>query len=156
MVIQLDNKLKTKLSEFNQRPLNDPEIFLLAKAIADELPLPDPDTENIKIFIISHTRLIEEVVYLLNNYTFINEEQLEAIKRIVTQLTYWRYKVAYNPPRIIFRDSEMTVIDDISALPRFVDLSYMCSVADIVDNANYLYNLFRDVVFEVKCNIIET
>ena len=146
--------LTNKLNALNQRMLKKGEIFLLAKAIADALPLMPPDEDNVRLFIINHKRLIDEVVCCLNNYSYLNDDNINVLEKLICELTLWRASVAYNPPALFFRDYPNSVIDDISALPRYVDLTYMCAVGDIIDNANYMSNLFRTLVFEVKSNML--
>jgi hypothetical protein len=151
----ISHKVKTELLKFNQRKLEKGEIFLLSKAIADELPLMPPDEEHVKYFILNHKRFIEYVLYGISEFSYLDKEQMDAVYKLVSELSLWRAEVAYNPPVILFKGNYNTVIDDLSALPRFVDNTYMCALADIVSNANYLYCLFRDFVKETKLNALE-
>lgn len=146
--------LVNKLSSFNQRKLYKGEIFLLAKSIADELPLLPPDEDNVKLFLLNHKRFIDEVVWCLNTYTYLNEDEVKTLNKLIGDLTLWRASVAYNPSVIFFRDCPDSVIDDISSLPRFIDITYMCAVGDIINNANYIANLFRSFVKEIKLSMV--
>ena len=54
----------------------------------------------------------------------------------------------------LFKDKAENVIDDISALPKYIDLVYMCSVGDIINNANYTYSMFRELAKQVKVDLV--
>ena len=147
---QFSQNLTNKLNALNQRMLQKGEIFLLAKAIADALPLMPADEDNVKLFIINHKRLIDEVVWSLNTYSYLGDDNSAVLEKLIGDLTLWRASIAYNPPTPFFRDCPNSVIDDISTLPRYVDLTYMCAVGDVINNANYMSDLFRTLVSEVK------
>lgn len=151
-----DKGIREALFKFNQRKLHQGEKFLLAKAIADELPLPPfmPDDE-FRIFMLRHKQLVENVCYTLNEFSYLSPEDVEWIYDLVSSLLYWRFRVAYDPPYIYFRGEAETVIDDISCLPKYVNITAMCSVGDMVSNANYTYTLFRKMVINVKANCVE-
>ena len=151
---QFSQDLTNKLNGLNQRMLQKGDIFLLAKAIADALPLMPADEDNVRMFIINHKRFIDEVVWGLNMYSYLGEENNAVLEKLIGDLTLWRASVAYTPPAIFFRDCPNTVIDDISGLPRYVDVTYMCAVGDIINNANFMSNLFRTLVSEVKSNMV--
>lgn len=147
---QFSQSLSNKLNALNQRMLQKGEIFLLAKAIADALPLMPADEDNVRLFIINHKRFVDEVIWTLNSYTYLGDEVVTVVEKLVGDLTLWRAQVAYNPPAILFRDCPNSVIDDISHLPRYVDITYMCAVGDIIANANYITDMFRSLISEVK------
>lgn len=142
-------ELSSKLLTLQQRKLTNGELFLLAKAIADSLPLPPIDVDSISLYTISKRSKINDIIYSLQEYTYLNDEEIKVIYRLIDELTLWRYNIAYSPPNIVFRTNSNLVIDDISCLPRYIDMTYLCAVADIVDNANWMYNLFKDVVKEI-------
>lgn len=151
---QFSQDLSNKLNALNQRPLQKGEVFLLAKAIADSLPLMPPEEDNVRLFIINHKRFIDEVIWSLNMFSFMNDEQTATLEKLIGDLTLWRASVAYNPPATFFRDCPNSVIDDISNLPRYVDVTHMCAVGDIINNANYMANMFRSLVSEVKSKMV--
>lgn len=151
---QFSQDLTNKLNSLNQRMLAKGEIFLLAKAIADSLPLMPADEDNVKLFVLNHKRLIDEVVWTLNTYSYLGDENMATLEKLVGDLTLWRAAVAYNPPALFFRDCPNSVIDDISSLPRYVDVTHMCAVGDIIANANFMSGLFRSFVSEVKNNMV--
>lgn len=141
--------LAAKLNMLQQKKLGKGEIFLLAKAIADSLPLAPLDTENITLFTLTHRGAINEVIYSLSSFTYIDEENVRTIYRLIDELSLWRFNIAHNPPSILFKGDVNTVVDDTSCLLRYVDTTYLCAVADIVDKANWVYAMFRDVTKEV-------
>ena len=146
--------LKAELVRLNQRSLSKGETFLLAKAIADSLPLAPADTDNIKLFTLQFKRVIETSVYELCNYTFLESEEVANVFKLVEELSLWRCAVAYNPPSILFKGNGQNVIDDISCLMNYVDSTYMCAVGDIIDNANYILGLFKRLVDEIKTEVV--
>lgn len=152
---QFSQDLSNKLNALNQRVLQKGEVFLLAKAIADALPLMPADEDNVRMFIINHKRFIDEVTWALNMYSYLGDENTATLEKLIGELTLWRSTIAYNPQPILFRDCPNSVIDDISGLPRFVDITYMCAVGDFINNANYINGLFRSLVAEVKTKMID-
>lgn len=138
-----------KLLTIQQKKLEKGEIFLLSKAIADTLPLAPADTDSINIYTLQHRRYINNVIYYLNDYTYLDEDVKAIIYKNINELTLWRHSVAHNPPTIMFRGDTNTVIDDISCLLRYVDVPSICSVVDVLDNANWTYSLFRTVAQEI-------
>lgn len=148
-MLNISQQIKTELLKLNQRKLERGEIFLLAKAISDEIPLAPQDTENINLYILTHKSTIDSILYEFNYYTYLEDETIKIIYKLISELSLWRLNIAYNPPFILFKCDENAVIDDISCLPRYIDLAYMTSVADIVDNANYIYSLFRNFAKEI-------
>ena len=151
---QFSPSLTNKLNALNQRMLQKGEIFLLAKAIADALPLMPADEDNVRLFILNHKRLIDEVVWSLNTYSYLGDENVAVLEKLIGDLTLWRASVAYNPPALFFRNDPNAVIDDISSLPRYVDITYMCAVGDMVNNATYMSDLFRTYVTEIKSAMV--
>ena len=113
---QFSQDLTNKLNALNQRMLKKGEVFLLAKAIADALPLMPADEDNVKLFVLNHKRLIDEVVWSLTTYSYLGDDNLVLIEKLVCDLTLWRAAVAYNPPATFYRDDPNSVIDDISNL----------------------------------------
>lgn len=138
-----------KLNMLQQKKLVKAEIFLLAKAVADTIPLAPADTDNIALYTLTHRGFINEVIYALAEYTYIDDENVKTIYRLIDELSLWRYNVAHNPPSIIFTGDTNTVVDDLSCIMRYVDVTYVCAVADIMDKANWVYAMFRDVAKEV-------
>lgn len=149
-MFNFSQSLSTKLNGLNQRRLEKGEIFLLAKAIADKLPLAPSDTDNMNIFIISQRSFIDQVVYVVNKYSYIDEDTTKYLISLIRGLSLWRYNIAYNPPSVFFKGDTNCVIDDISCLARYVEVKDMCSVADIMDKANVMYLMFKELATVIK------
>jgi len=147
---RLSPELNNKLLSFNQKKLEQGEVFLLAKAIADTIPLAPIEVDSISLFTITQRSFINEVIYTFNDYSYIDTELCKLIYKLIDEISLWRYNIAYNPPHIFFKGDTNTVIDDLSSLLRYIDITYMCSVADVVNNANWLYTTFRELSNEVK------
>lgn len=140
----------SKLNLLQQKKLGKGEVFLLSKAIADNLPLAPIETDNIKLFTINYRNYINEVIFSISDYSYIDDETVKTIYRLIDELSLWRYNIAHNPPAIFFKGDNNTVVDDISCLLRYVDVTHICSVSDIADKANWLFNMFKDVAKEIK------
>lgn len=150
----ISQSLKAELVRLNQRSLTKGETFLLAKAVADSLPLAPADTDNIKLFVLVHRRIIESSVYELCNYTYLESDEVSNVLKLVEELSLWRCAVAHNPPSILFRGDGKNVVDDVSCLLNYVDTTYLCAVGDIIDNANYMFDLFKRLVAEIKTEVV--
>lgn len=142
--------LAGKLNMLQQKKLCKGEIFLLAKAIADSIPLAPVDADNISLFTLGHRAYMNEVIYSLAEFTYIDDETTKTIYRLIDEVSLWRYNIAHNPPYMLFKGDTNTVVDDTSCLLRYIDVTYLCAVADIVEKANWVYAMFRDVATEVK------
>lgn len=146
-------ELATKLNALNQRAFTKGEVFLLAKAISETLPLMPKEEDNVKLFILNNKGLIDEITWTISNYSYISDEKRKLIEKLICDLTLWRYNVAYGKGSMLFRDDPNSVIDDISLLPNYVDTTYMCSVADIISTANYMSSMFSDFVKFIKTEV---
>lgn len=150
---QFSQDLTKKLNALNQRMIKKGEIFLLAKAIADALPLMPVEMDNVKLFILNHKIFIDKVIYDLNNYTYLDETNIALVEKLICDITLWRFAIAHNPPNVFYRGDPNYVIDDISSLPCFIDVTYMCAVSELSDNVNYMSGLFNDLVKTIKLNL---
>lgn len=147
---RLSAKLKNELLLISQRKLCKGELLLFAKAIADSIPLAPSDTTNITLFTLTQRNYIDSIIYGINEYTYLDDEERILVYKLIDEFSLWRFNVAYNPPHIFFKGDINTVIDDMSNLLRYIDVTYMCSVADMVDRANFTYTLFKDLAKEIK------
>ena len=138
-------ELTTKLHALGQRKLEKGEVTLLAKAIADLLPLAPSDTENISLFTLNHRNLIDGVIYSINDYSYIDDTTRQHLYNLVNAFSLWRFNTAHSPARVLFTGKLVTVIDDLSCLARYVNVQEMCAIGDIADRANYFYSFFREV-----------
>jgi len=150
MTHKLSPILQDKLRCFNNRKLNQGEIFLLSKALSDVLPLPEASTDNIIIHNLKHKNFISSVIDEL--YSFAHIEDSSKVYELINELTLWRFNIAYNPPAPFFQGKQETVIDDISCLLRYIDTSDICPVSDISENANHIYNMFKELALIIKAN----
>jgi hypothetical protein len=150
---RLSTELNTTLTKFAQRKLEKGEIFILAKVIADTLELAPHETDNIRLFTLTKKRFINEVIYTLNDYTYLDDQQRETIFKLIDELSLWRYNIAYKPPMVFFNGDTNTVVDDVTCILRYVDVTYACAVADIIDNANWLYGVFVALCKEVTVKV---
>lgn len=147
-------ELTNKLSLISQRKLEKGELFLLAKAIADSIPLAPTGLENISIYILNHRRFIDSVIFTINHFSYIDEDNTKTLIKLIEELSLWRYNIAHEPPSIFFTGEANTVIDDISCINRYVNNEYLCSVSDIAQKANWVYNTFKDLTKEVKLSFM--
>ncbi|EKD89608.1 MAG: hypothetical protein ACD_33C00034G0005 [uncultured bacterium] len=149
-MIHLTKELEKKLFIFNQKPLSKGELTLLAKAISDELPCPAADTDNMKIYVLKFKIYILNIIDNINVHTYINEEQTNELITTVEEFLLWRYSIAHNPPFILFINGVDSVVSELSLLPRYVDTAKLCTIGDVYNNANFLYQLFRELAIQVK------
>ncbi len=150
MLPSLSADLSNRLSCFSHRKLNKPELVLFAKAVADQLPLAPLDTENIALFTLNHRSYVDECLYSLSGFSYIDNNQTELIYELVNQFSLWRYTIAHKPAELLFSGETDRVIDELSYVSRFVDQTYLCSLTDIADRATWFYRMFKDLVSEVK------
>ena len=150
MYSYLSQSLSQKLSHFNQRKLNKPELVLFAKAIADSLPLAPVETDNVSLFTLNHRSFVDECCYVMSAYSFIDRDEVKLVYSLIDQFTLWRMSLAYKPPRVVFKAKTDTVIDDITTIERFVDAACLCSLGDIATNANWYMGMFYDLVGEIS------
>lgn len=142
---RLSPELSSSLSTFAHRKLEAGELCLLAQAIASTIPLAPAGTENISLFTLTHRRFVDSVIFALNDFSYVDEASHKHIHRLVDGFSLWRYRVAHDPVAICFTGEPDTVIDDISALPRFIDKADLCGVADIAVKANHVHSLMRQL-----------
>ena len=153
---KLSPSLQSALSMLQQRKLGKGELFLLAKALSDSIPLAESGCDNITLHTLNHKYFMNEVLFKVSEYSYIDEESRAVIFKLVNELSLWRFNIAYNPPSLFYRGEANTVVDDTSALLRYVDVSYMCAVGDIVEKANWYYNTFKELARECKMNAVQS
>lgn len=151
--MQLNQELQRKLIDFNQRRLTEAEEALLARAIADCIPIMPADEHEVKMYMISQKSITNEIFYTLRSYCYIDNNIMEDIFSIACQFMTWRVAIAYKPPYVIFSGDENKVVDELSLLPVFVEHKKMCDIVDGLANANYTYRLFREFCEAVKTSL---
>lgn len=141
----MQNKIIKELHRFNQRKLHKGELVLLAFAVANSLPLMEAEGTDAKGFVLGHGVLIERVVFRLNEFAHIDSDQRRELMDIVARFVLWRKAVAYGF-KPLFNGEQDMVIDNLSGITKFVDMSTMCPITDHLDNANWLSCVFYDLV----------
>lgn len=146
--MDLHPETRRKLIQLSQRPIKKGEIFLLARLLADKIPV--YENGQAPASTLAHTlkyrNQVDSVIYTLNDYIHISTDSAKQIYANVEALWSWRYAVATGTTMMIFSGETDTVIDDVSCLLGFVNMSDICSLADIAQDANYLHGLLREVV----------
>ena len=140
-----EGELGRKLYQFSLRRLTKGEKVLLAKALCDRLPLMPAEESNIKLYVIHFKPFIDDVIYGLRDFIYIDSDDSEYIVDLIVRFMTWRAAVAYNTTRVLFTGNPETVIDDFSLLPLFIDQPTFCALTDSITDANYYYRLFTEV-----------
>lgn len=133
----------------NLRRINNAEIVLLAKVLSDEMPLLDPEVDARK-YLMENSALIEHALYALNEYVYILEQDRASIKDTLLGFIKWRSAVAYGQAFIIFSSDDNRSIDELSALPTYIDASKLCALNSNAKNNAYTYNILKKFVQELK------
>lgn len=136
-------KLLSDLSKYNFKKLENGEKVLLAKAISDTLALPSEKLEDLNIYMLTQKTKIISILDAISHSLYIDDK--EVMYRLVKDFMYWRYRIAFNPPIVTFNSGADCIIDDLSSLPKFVDRSSMCDIANVYANSTYLYSVFRAI-----------
>lgn len=144
-MLYLTQDARANLTKLNQRVLADGELFLLAKAIADKLPLMPQDQTNVTLYILTYKESIEQIIYAINDYSYLSQESKDVIYKLIGELTLWRSQVAYAGFKPLFKLDISTVTDDLCGLSKYIDPLYIGSVNDVLNNANYMYGLFYEI-----------
>lgn len=146
--MELNQDTRRKLIQLSQRPIKKGEVFLLARLLADKIPV--IENGQTPTSILGHTlkyrHQVDTVVYGLNDYVHISTDTAKQIYAISDALWSWRYAIATGTAPMLFSGDTDTVIDDVSGLLTYVNMSDICAVADIAQDANYIHSLLRDVV----------
>lgn len=149
-IVSQNYDLQNRLLTLGQRTLKKGEIFLLAKAIADAVPLPKETTDNIRIHNLNYRNMMNTVIYAFEGFAYIPHEEVETIYRLVDELVSWRYAVASGTALCLFTGEANNFVDDVTGILRYVNMSDLAHGSDIAANANYMYNMFKDVVAILK------
>ena len=149
-MISSNADLQKRLLKLGQKTLSKGEIFLLAKALSDAIPLPQEVCENIRLHTLSHRGKIDQVIYAFEGYAYIPSDQYDTIYRLIDEMVSWRYAVATGKSICLFTGDPQSVVDDMTGFLRYVNMSDVCTVSDMAGSANYVYTMFKDVVAAVK------
>lgn len=141
----INQQTHDELYRFAQRRLKQGELFILGKVISDKIMLPPAIEENMKLYNLKHRNYIDSVLFYLSDYIYINAEDRSCVYDTVDEFVSWRATVAYRPSSIVFTGEQKTVIDDLCGITRHIDMTKLCSVLDIVLDANRLMSIFSQV-----------
>lgn len=149
-------QLTSELRQFAHRKLGKGELVLLSLAIANRLPLLEEGRESVGVEMVKNLRLIERVVYTLQEHAGFEGDGVETIKTQVSRFLMWRTEVAKGGMNLLFSGEHNTVIDDMSGMLRFLDVNVLCSVGDVANKANWLNRTFSDLVSFCQDAIIDS
>lgn len=147
----LNNAIVVKLMRLKVVRFNKAYLTLLSKAISDEFTLPMllEWNNNLSSFIINNKYTINCVLDSINERTMIDKNDYEFVYQTVKEFLEWRLSIAlgkYNP---IFTKGEENAIDELTGINYYVDVSSLCSISDIYNDANYIYNLFKEITNDI-------
>lgn len=135
------------LLQFAQRGIKKGESFLLARLIADRIPAGEsvvttqPWEQTLK-----HRPQVDNVIFFLNDYLHISSDEARRICQMVERIWLWRQSVACGKSNLIYSGDANSVVDDTTGILRTVNLDDICPLADVVQDANFIYGVFKDVV----------
>lgn len=133
------------LYSFAQRQLKGGELLLLSKAISDRIMLPPNGTVNIRLYTLTQREYIMAAVFAVKEWAYITSKDIEVILQSVDDFLGWRCAVAYRPGDVIFTGDARIVVDELSQMTRYIDMSKLCEISDMVLDANLMYSVFADV-----------
>jgi hypothetical protein len=143
---KLNESLQRKLVAFGHRRLKRGEIFLLAKAIADKLPIGTGMPENIRTFTLNHRDAINRSIYGLTDYLYLPTDDVERVYALIDSLLMWRMSVAFAPALMVYSGDANNVVDETTGILRYVDVGDICAVGDIAQNATAVAMIFQEFV----------
>ena len=65
---------------------------------------------------------------------------------MIDRIWAWRKSVASGQSTLLFSGETDKVVDDFSGVMRFALVNDVCPLMDMVNDANYMYDLFKQVV----------
>lgn len=138
-------EVKGALMRFMQREIKAGEAVLLARLIADRIPV-DMSAEEPWQQTLKYRSSVNGVLFSLNEFIHIPTNTMSHIYLMIERIWMWRRCVASGDSNVIFSGDQCSVIDDFSGLMRHLNLSDISPVADMVMSANEMYQLFKKVV----------
>lgn len=146
--MQLNDQTKKKLLMLAQRSISKGEIFILAKLLADKIPvvLKGGESDSLMGHTLNYRSKMDSVIFTLNDYLHISTQSTASIYAIVDRVWSWRYAVANGTTFMRFSGETDAVVDDITCILGYVNTSDMCGVVDMVADANYMHMLFGEVL----------
>lgn len=146
-------KLNPHLVSRGQKAFEKGELILLAKALADVLPLLEMSNDLksgrsvLKEHVAKHRYFIDSALYTISCSCFLSDQAQEEVRNLTEAFVLWRHSVAYATlnPIFVARDR---VIDDLSGLPVFLDCSQLAYLSDVAGNATHMYVVFKEIATE--------
>lgn len=134
-------ELYKKLNQLRYTVLSKGHRVLMARAIADTLSIPATPLADFNSWFL--TKKLEVVATLdrISEFVFINDK--EEIVRLVRGFVQWRHSMFFNPPGILAVKGLESITEEFTSIGRFVDPVDIASLADIYNNINHLYAVFR-------------
>lgn len=121
--------------------LSDSDRVILAKAIADSLPL----QKSIDQFKWTFCRdSLKEIYDNLSNFVYVNEHT--ALSEMVYLFGLWRHHVAYQPVRPLFNSGSVNFVDELTGIAQIVGMNLLCTGSGSYSKAGPLYSHFRTFV----------
>lgn len=144
--MQLAPELQTKLMQLVQRGIKSGEKLLLARLIADRIPVGTTSNGKPWEVTLAHRNSVDSVLFTLNEYMHINKDDRESLYGMIDRIWAWRKSVASGQSTLLFSGETDKVVDDFSGVMRFALVNDVCPLMDMVNDANYMYDLFKQVV----------
>lgn len=139
-IFETNPDLYKKLSLLRGTKVTEGHRVLLARAIANTIAIPVTPLENFNAWFLSKKLEVLTTLDRVSEFLFIQEK--EEVVNMVRGFVQWRHSIAFNPPTVLFIRGPENVIDELSSLDKFVNLTSLCKVGDIYDDANYLFMVF--------------
>jgi hypothetical protein len=139
-------EIQTKLMQLVHRAIKPGEALLLARLLADRIPVVGVVCDKPWEQTLRHRASVDEVLFTLNEYMHISPCSRDAIYAQIERVWLWRQSVASGQSNLVFSGSPDNVVDDLSGMMRCLNTDDVCPLTDIAMDANYIYDLFKRVV----------
>lgn len=149
-IYQLSDSLKTRLLSLSQRTLTKGEIFLLSKAIADAIPLPEAVDVSVRTHNLNYRSFVMNVWSALGDYVYIPNEYLEIVYRLLDDFVSWRAAVANGTSGCMFSGDPNNFVDDVTGVLKYVNMSDFAEGSVCAANAGHMYGIFKEIISYVK------
>lgn len=136
------SQVRIELVKMNQRKMKAGELFILARVISNRIPLPT-STQTLTSEVLANGEFYNQVRYLLNEYTYISDEEMVELRDNIKRFQAWKYSIVNGDDIMLFSGDPETVIDEFSGLTRFFDMGTLCKLDEIAEDATYYYNLYN-------------
>lgn len=137
-------KLLVGLTTTSYGKLLKGEKVLISKAISDALAIPKEIVEDFSAYMLTTYKYkVINLLDIISNYHYIDDK--DEMYGLVKDFLMWRYRIAYNPPSVMFNSGTDSIIDDLSCLNKYVDQAAMCTLVEVYNNADHLYTTYRAI-----------